>query len=99
MTLSVVSHAQNRLVNHLLADLARLDLPQLTVVVTLNVPDDEPLATGRGVEVVRNPQPRGFGANHNAAFTRCRAPYFCVANPDVRLTMDPAAGRSGAACL
>jgi hypothetical protein len=41
------------------------------------------------VEVVVNAERKGFGANHNAAFTRCRTPYFCVCNPDVRLTADP----------
>lgn len=32
---------------------------------------------------------KGFGANHNAAFARCRTPYFCVCNPDIRLPADP----------
>ena len=36
-------------------------------------------------EIIVNRRPKGFGANHNAAFLRCRTPFFCVANPDIRL--------------
>jgi GT2 family glycosyltransferase len=89
ITLSVVSHAQNWLVNALLADLAQLREMELAIVVTQNVPDRDALAAPPAAEVVVNERPLGFGANHNAAFRRCRAPYFCVVNPDVRLNMDP----------
>lgn len=87
LALSVVSHGQNALANALLGDLARLRPAGLRVLVTLNVPDPEPLAAG--AEVITNTRPQGFGANHNAAFRRCTEPYFCVANPDVRLLTDP----------
>ena len=33
-----------------------------------------------------NPQPLGFGANHNQAFEHCTTDFFCVLNPDVELT-------------
>ncbi len=33
--------------------------------------------------------PKGFGANHNAAFRLRASQFFCVLNPDVRLTQDP----------
>jgi len=39
--------------------------------------------------VIDNPQPRGFGENHNAAFARCTQPFFCVVNPDILLPTDP----------
>jgi hypothetical protein len=89
ITLSVVSHAQNWLVNALLTDLAQLREIELAIVVTQNVPDRDALTAPPGVEVVVNERPKGFGANHNAAFQRCRTTYFCVVNPDVRLNMDP----------
>lgn len=89
ITLSVVSHAQNWLVNALLTDLAQLREIELAIVVTQNVPDRDALTAPAGAEVIVNEQPKGFGANHNAAFRRCRTPYFCVVNPDVRLNMDP----------
>jgi N-acetylglucosaminyl-diphospho-decaprenol L-rhamnosyltransferase len=89
ITLSVVSHRQNRLVNLLLADLARLQPAGLAIIATQNVDDPDPLVASGALELVRNARPRGFGENHNAAFRRCATPYFCVVNPDVRLTRDP----------
>ena len=92
ITLSVVSHRQNALVNQLLGDLARQCGGGISIILTQNVSDPVALATGslgHPVEVRTNAQVRGFGANHNAAFARCRTPFFCVANPDIRLTADP----------
>ncbi len=89
ITLSVVSHAQNWLVNALLTDLVQLCEHELAIVITQNVPDRDALTAPPGAEVIVNGRPKGFGANHNAAFQRCRTPYFCVVNPDVRLNMDP----------
>jgi N-acetylglucosaminyl-diphospho-decaprenol L-rhamnosyltransferase len=89
ITLSVVSHGQNALVNQLLGDLARLARPDLSIVVTQNVPDRDPLDAPPGATVIANERPKGFGANHNAAFARVDTPHFCVANPDVRLPQDP----------
>jgi GT2 family glycosyltransferase len=89
ITLSVVSHAQNWLVNALLTDLAQLREHELAIVVTQNAPDRDALTAPPGAEIIVNERPKGFGANHNAAFQRCRTPFFCVANPDVRLNMDP----------
>jgi hypothetical protein len=92
ITLSVVSHGQNTLVNRLLADVERVCADRVAVVLTQNLPDREDFATAPlscPVEVVVNAERKGFGANHNAAFARCRTPYFCVCNPDVRLPADP----------
>jgi len=91
VTVSVVSHAQNALVNQLLEDLARC-APGLKVIITENVPDGEPLRLSQvshEYEIIRNSHAKGFGANHNAAFARCRSELFCVANPDIRLPADP----------
>ena len=85
----MVSHGQNRLVNQLLRDLAGIKSIPLRIIVTQNVPDPDPLAGERDAQIIVNAQPKGFGANHNAAFQRCGAPYFCVVNPDIRLSMDP----------
>lgn len=60
--------------------------------MTVNVPEDLDLATaGRRnpVSVVENAVPRGFAANHNAAFRSVHTPCFCVINPDVRLKSNP----------
>src|SRR5690606_29229080 len=39
--------------------------------------------------VLVNASPKGFGANHNAAFAHCATPVYCVVNPDIRLGSDP----------
>ena len=86
-TLSVVSHGQAALVRLLLSDLERLCPADVEVLLTLNVPEDEHGLTSSGfpLRVIRNPQPKGFGANHNAAFAVSRGAYFVVINPDIRL--------------
>jgi hypothetical protein len=92
ITLSIVSHAQNTLTNQLLGDIARHCAERVGLVLVENIADPVPLAIGGvpfPVEVLANAQVKGFGANHNAAFTRCRTPFFCVMNPDLRLHADP----------
>ena len=91
-SLSVVSHGQSQLVEKLLHDLALMDSGNLEVLLTLNIPEtlvfdsaDYPFP----VRVINNPTPKGFGANHNQAFALSGAPYFCVVNPDIRLTDSP----------
>ncbi len=92
ITLSVVSHGQNALVNQLLGDLQRVCADRVSLVLTQNIADPTPLATaglGCPVDIIVNHERKGFGANHNAAFRRCRTPYYCVCNPDIRLPADP----------
>jgi GT2 family glycosyltransferase len=88
ITLSIVSHRQNTLVNRLLEDLRRHCRTPYRLVLTENVPDDVALAA-EGAEVIVNASPKGFGANHNAAFRRCTTEAFCILNPDIRLAADP----------
>lgn len=88
--LSVVSHRQGGLVNELLGDVGRQS-PDIDVLLTCNVPEQVAIH-GEGLHHLRrfdNASAQGFGANHNAAFQHCDSPYFCVANPDVRLIEDP----------
>lgn len=92
ITVSIVSHGQLDLVEPLLADIEALDEKQLGVVLTLNIPETLPPGiTGRKlqVRVLRNATPRGFSANHNAAFREAECEFFCVMNPDVRLPGNP----------
>lgn len=93
ITLSIVSHDQGALVATLLDDVARVASPLVTaIVVTLNVEEpipNWPAALATRIVTVVNPSPRGFGANHNAAFGRCATSYFAVMNPDLRLSDDP----------
>lgn len=88
VTLSVVSHGQSTLVEKLLSDLDRLGRRDFEVVVTSNLPESEASYVGRSYAVTRlkNSVPKGFGANHNAAFEHSRGLFFVVVNPDIRLS-------------
>jgi N-acetylglucosaminyl-diphospho-decaprenol L-rhamnosyltransferase len=91
LTLSIVSHGHGALVHGLLGDIGR-HCRGVEVLLTVNVPERlpfEPSSFGFPVRLVANDAPRGFGANHNAAFRLARGGYFCVLNPDVRLNSDP----------
>ena len=85
VALSVVSHGQNALVLQLIGDLERHCAGQVELLVTENIPDALPIPHA----TTRNAACKGFGANHNAAFQRSHAPYFCVCNPDIRLHANP----------
>ena len=88
ITLSIVSHRQNALVNQLLGDLRQHCAAPYKLILTENVPD--PVAfDAADAEVIVNAAPKGFGANHNAAFRRCTTEVFCILNPDIRLKADP----------
>lgn len=93
LTLSIVSHGHGPLVAALLDDLSKLpSAHQMHLVLTLNLPDEVVDARSwpnLSIQVIRNPEPRGFGANHNGAFQLCRSPWFVVLNPDIRISQDP----------
>lgn len=90
LVVSVVSHGHGLDVQRLLWDMARWSARSIhRVVVTHNIPE-APLSPPEGgwpfaVEVVCNTEPRGFGANHNAALQGAKEPFVCVLNPDVEL--------------
>jgi len=84
ITVSIVSHGHGPqvalLVRQVLADhlVDRLVLT-LNIKESLDLPDDPRLL------LIENPEPKGFGANHNQAFAHCDTTYYCVLNPDVIL--------------
>lgn len=94
LTASLVSHGQGAQAWALMQRLAALPgwRPQ-RVVLTLNVAEPEFAARVRAaawpfaVEVLENPAPLGFGANHNQAFARDAqlggCDFFAVLNPDI----------------
>jgi len=91
--LSIVSHGQAELVHVLLQDLERFcHSTALQVTLTLNIPEPLPFSAtdfSFPLILIRNDIPKGFGANHNAAFLRTReCAWFCVINPDIRLQDD-----------
>lgn len=81
------------MLQRLLRDIAaKPGLAQAQVIVTLNLAGEvfDPGAFNPlQIQVVRNAAPRGFGANHNAAFRLCDTTWFAVLNPDLRLPSNP----------
>ena len=93
LVVSVVSHGHGSAVQLLLWALASGAQAQASgvcrVVLTLNVPEPEPVPPLGGwpfvLQIVHNSQPAGFGANHNRALSGATEPFVCVLNPDVVL--------------
>lgn len=90
---SVVSHGHGDLLARLLDDIERCwDTSALRVVITVNIPETLPFSQENfsfPLSVIHNTAPRGFGANHNAAFRAAPGDVFCVVNPDVRCNHNP----------
>ena len=92
VTVSIVSHGQLELILPLLEQLNRLSAPCIdTVLLTVNIPEPDLLAGTHwhfGLQRIDNATPKGFGANHNAAFRHCETAWFLVLNPDMRFDSD-----------
>lgn len=96
-SLSVVSHGHVPQIRALLkACQAHLDPARFEILVTLNLPeaDDGLQLAWRGpMTVIRNTEPKGFGANHNAAMRKATGTWVATVDPDLRLPAgDPFAG-------
>lgn len=93
ISISVVSHGQGDLVGRVLADLAGfVDATRFEVILTKNIPERLPFPLESlpfPVKILENVAPKGFGANHNAAFRLAEGKWFCVMNPDIRLNDNP----------
>lgn len=88
ITVSIVSHGHGQMVVALVRQL--LGLPEVArVVVTLNIPEKLNLLENQRIILRLNQTAQGFGANHNAAFSLCETPCFCVLNPDIELIGNP----------
>lgn len=89
ITLSIVSHGQASLIRLLLEDLAKLTQQNFDVLITINIPEDESPYQGHPfpLQIIRNPVPKGFGGNHNAAFLQSTNEWFAVVNPDIRIQL------------
>jgi GT2 family glycosyltransferase len=91
ISVSIVSHGHGAMLPALLADLAACPAVSC-VILTQNMPEADFILDATlpyGLVRLRNIHPKGFGANHNAAFAHCTTPFFCVLNPDVRMERDP----------
>jgi len=92
ISMSVVSHGQLELISTLLDTIPHQVHKEIEVILTLNLPEDESLlSVERSFKtvVIRNDDPKGFGANHNSAFKVSSGRYFAVVNPDIVLVENP----------
>ena len=93
--ISIVSHGQGELVHQLLDDLKSAGVTDaIHVTLTLNIHEILPFTSASfpfPIEVITNSEPKGFGANHNAAFYKHQkdSTFFCVVNPDIRFDQNP----------
>lgn len=88
--ISIVSHGQGSLIRDLLSDINQLNFSgfsDVKLVITLNLPEDESFinTSSFDVKVVRNVRIKGFGANHNQAFSLFQSDFFLILNPDLRI--------------
>jgi len=88
LAISIVSHGHGAMVWRLVSQFSELREVSV-IVVTLNLPEDTPDTLADKVIVIRNKIPKGFGANHNQAFSLVPCEVFCVVNPDIELIANP----------
>lgn len=92
LSISVISHNQQDLISGLLADLDRCTGQPFEVILTVNVPEDRVASPGDfsfPLQVILNRHPKGFGENHNTAFSQAKGEFFCILNPDIRMSDNP----------
>ncbi len=91
IAVSIVSHGHGTMLFPLIKQI--LDFPEVDqILVTSNIRESLVLPDSSRTQIIENSTPKGFGANHNSAFLRCQAPYFCPLNPDVIFRDNPFAG-------
>lgn len=87
--ISIVSHHQFSLIKLLLDDLRRQNLnDHCKIILTSNIPEDLSGLSDYAdlpIKLICNEKPRGFGENHNRAFSYYKSDFFLVVNPDIRL--------------
>ncbi len=88
ITVSIVSHGHGDMVWALLSQVLKCNQVK-KVIVTLNIPEAIPDCLPENVLLIKNDKPKGFGANHNFAFTMSNSDYYCVLNPDIVLVENP----------
>jgi hypothetical protein len=88
ISISVVSHGDRPPLGALLESLTACEsIDQIQLIVTDNLGLDLPDLAPSGwhsVVMSRPDRPRGFAANHNAAFDSATGDFFCILNPDVQ---------------
>lgn len=86
-SISVVSHNQFDICKRAIKSFIDC-IPNIEIIITVNIPEiyDFSWITKVPVVIIQNKTPKGFGANHNQAFSRASGNYFFIVNPDVLIT-------------
>jgi len=88
ISVSIGSHGHGDMVGRLVGQLlAFREVAQ--IILTLNVPESVALPDDARLTVIGNVRPKGFGANHNAAFVHCTQTFYCPLNPDIEFDRNP----------
>jgi N-acetylglucosaminyl-diphospho-decaprenol L-rhamnosyltransferase len=92
-SISIVSHGHRDLIMALLTDLVRIRRNDIEVILTWNLKQEDNVVDSVAfpfpILSAINDSPRGFAANHNAAFRQSSGEHFVILNPDIRLPEDP----------
>ena len=88
VTVSIVSHGHRAMLSPLVEKL--LQFPEIErILITLNIPELVDFPTDDRIQVIHNVSPKGFGANHNQAFSFSDSQFFYVLNPDISFGENP----------
>lgn len=88
ITVSIISHSHGAMLSPLVEKL--LQFPEIEkIIVTFNIPELVDFPADDRIRVIQNVSPKGFGANHNQAFSFCNSQFFCVLNPDISFSENP----------
>ena len=89
---SIVSHEQSALTLNLIASFdsfLKTKAHEVLIVLTENTAVDNKVESATfEINKIFNLRPKGFGANHNAAFERFESDVFFIVNPDIVLTAE-----------
>lgn len=88
IAISIVSHSHGAMLFSLVERL--LQFPEVAkILITLNIPELVNFPVDDRIQLIKNTSPKGFGANHNQAFSFCNSQFFCVLNPDISFGQNP----------
>lgn len=88
ISISIVSHGHGEMVWSLVRQV--LNFSEVSrIILTINITEHVPEFDDPKIEIVYNSLPKGFGANHNAAFDLIESNFFCVLNPDITFEENP----------
>jgi GT2 family glycosyltransferase len=88
ITISIVSHGHGHMVKNLIKQL--LCFPEVSqIILTKNIPEPIAIPDTSRLLLIENLRPKGFGANHNYAFSLVETRYFCPLNPDIEFNLNP----------